>query len=77
MATEAEEDENSQCGFVIPSRADFEFRHADFGNLAKLVFPQNLQIVIAVKFMVKLKNLFRLKDDLGPCLQRWAVPIIT
>jgi|688.fasta_scaffold721751_1 hypothetical protein len=48
MATEAEEDENSQCGFVIPSRADFEFRHADFGNLAKLVFPQNLQIVIAV-----------------------------
>ncbi len=32
-------------------------------------FDENLQIAIAVKSMVKLKNLFRLKDGLGPCLE--------
>jgi hypothetical protein len=30
---------------------------------------QNLRIVIAVKVMVNLKNLFWLKDGLGPCLK--------
>jgi hypothetical protein len=42
--------------------------HADLRNgLADLT--SNLQIAIAVNIMVKLKNLFRQKDGLGPCLE--------
>jgi len=61
MVTQTEEDENSQCRFVILPRV--------FWKLGQVGFPQNPLIVIAVKVMVKLKNLYRLKDGLGPCFE--------
>jgi hypothetical protein len=44
----------SRCGFEEKLRCKFE---------------ANLRIAIAVKLMVKMKNLFRLKDGLGLCLE--------
>jgi hypothetical protein len=48
---------------------DFKFRHPYVENLARPGFPQNPRIIIALKVMVKLKNLFGPIDGLGPCLE--------
>jgi hypothetical protein len=40
-----------------------------FWKLGHADFLKNLLTVKAVKLMVKLKNLFRLKDGLGKCLE--------
>jgi hypothetical protein len=46
---------------------DLEISHADLEIM--LIMTHNLRIVITVMLMVKMKNLFRLKDGLGPCLE--------
>jgi hypothetical protein len=38
-------------------------------KLVRRIMTHNPQFVITVKLMVKTKNLFRLKDGLGPCLE--------
>jgi hypothetical protein len=43
--------------------------HSVFEEKFHSGFKDNLRIAIAVKLMVKMKNLFRLKDGLGPCLE--------
>ncbi len=42
-----------------------------FGKLANghATFQKNPQMVMTVKLMVKIENLFRLKDGLRPCLE--------
>jgi hypothetical protein len=67
--------EKTLSGFEKPhggfekTRSGFENPHSGFGEKPHSEFDENLQIVIAVKLMVKMKNLFRLKDGLGPCLE--------
>ncbi len=62
MATQAEEDENSQCEFVIP-RCGIENSRCGFRNP-----PRGFQKLGHVGFH-KTHGLFRLKDGLGPCLK--------
>jgi hypothetical protein len=38
-------------------------------KLVRRIMTHNTQIVITIKLMVKMKNLFRLKDGMGPCLE--------
>jgi hypothetical protein len=55
---------------ILKLVTDIKISHTDFGNLAMWVFTKtHPRIIIEVKLMVKLKNLFRLKVCLGPCLE--------
>jgi hypothetical protein len=60
--------ENPHSGFENPY-SGFENPYSGFGEKLHSGFDENLWIVTAVEIMVKMKNLCRLKDGLGPCLE--------
>jgi hypothetical protein len=68
MATQAKEtrirrvSSNPQRGFGLNPHSGFEEKF-------NCGFEENSRIAIAVKLMVKMKNLLRLKDGIGPCLE--------
>jgi hypothetical protein len=68
MATQAKEKRTCMASLTrIASLGQISI--ADLGKSRIASFDENLRNAIAVKLMVKMKNLFRLKDGLGPCLE--------
>jgi hypothetical protein len=81
MAPQAKEESGTyadllilRCGFMIPCCGfvirccRFKILHQEHWKVSHADGGENSQIVIAVEIMVKSKNLFRLKDGLGPYL---------
>ncbi len=48
---------------------DLENQPRGFWKIGHASFHKNPRIAITVKLMVKMKNLFRIQDSLGPCLE--------
>ena len=69
MATQAKQMRTRIASLGQISIADLKSRIADLGKSLIASFDENLRIAIAVKLMVKMKNLFRLKGGLRPCLE--------
>jgi|688.fasta_scaffold1897115_1 hypothetical protein len=68
MATQARED-NGFGGLPLQSAMHIGLIcHAGLVAVGHADYIDNTQIVIAAKVLVQLKNLFRLKGSLGPCL---------
>ncbi len=75
MATQAKEmrtcraSSNSHSEFRPNRLSRFEKPQSGFEEKSHNGFEENLRIAIAVKLMLKMKNLFRLKDGQEPCLE--------
>jgi hypothetical protein len=68
MATQAMEMRVHRASLNLHSGLG-QIRIGDLGTSRWVELFENLRIAIAVKLMVKMKNLFRLKDGLRPCLE--------